>query len=93
MEIDEIKRCITYDEGKDIIGLSPRTVRKFKKEIEDNKLLGTRYPKEAVISCGRIVRMWLPVLIDYMNNRCRLLDSNLKKYVEPYEGKGNGLKW
>ena len=55
--------------------------------MEDNKLIGTRYPKEAVISCGRIVRIWLPVLVDYMNNRYRLLDKNMRKYVEPYGGK------
>ena len=65
MEIDEIKRYITYDEA-------------------------TRYPKEAVISCGRIVRIWLPVLVDYMNNRYRLLDTNMRKYVEPYGGKSKG---
>ena len=81
MEIDEIKRYITYDEAIDIIGISSRTVRKFKKEMEDNN------PKEAVISCGRIVRIWLPVLVDYMNNRYRLLDKNMRKYVEPYGGK------
>jgi hypothetical protein len=90
MEIDEIKRYITYDEAIDIIGISSRTVRKFKKEMEDNKLIGTRYPKEAVISCGRIVRIWFPVLVDYMNNRYRLLDTNMRKYVEPYGGKSKG---
>ena len=90
MEIDEIKRYITYDEAIDIIGISSRTVRKFKKDIEDNKLIGTRYQKEAVISCGRIVRIWLPVLVDYMNNRYRLLDKNMRKYVEPYGGKSKG---
>lgn len=87
MEIEEIKRYITYDEAIDIVGISSRTVRKFKKEMEDNKLIGTRYPKEGVISCGRIVRIWLPVLVDYMNNRYRLLDKNMRKYVEPYGGK------
>lgn len=87
MEIEEIKRYITYDEAIDIIGISSRTVRKFKKEMEDNKLIGTRYPKESVISCGRIIRIWLPVLVDYMNNRYRLLDTNMRKYVEPYRGR------
>lgn len=44
-------------------------------EIDEDKirryiaLIGTRYPKEAVISYGIIVRIWLPVLVDYMNNR------------------------
>ena len=77
---------IFSDEAIDIVGISSRTVRKFKK-MEDNKLIGTRYPREAVISCGKIVRIWLPVLVDYMNNRYRLLDKNMRKYVESYGGK------
>ena len=53
------------------------------KEIEDEVLKG-RYPSNSVIRDGGIVRINHLVFIDYMNNRQRLLQPNLRKYVEPF---------
>ena len=53
------------------------------KEIEDEVLKG-RYPGNSVIRDGGIVRVNHLVFIDYMNNRQRLLQPNLRKYVEPF---------
>lgn len=53
------------------------------KEIEDEVLKG-RYPSNSVIRDGGIVRVNHLVFIDYMNNRQRLLQPNLRKYVEPF---------
>lgn len=53
------------------------------KEIEDEVLKG-RYPTNSVIRDGGIVRVNHLVFIDYMNNRQRLLQPNLRKYVEPF---------
>ena len=53
------------------------------KEIEDEVLKG-RYPSNSVIRDGGIVRVNHLVFIDYMNNRQRLLQTNLRKYVEPF---------
>ena len=53
------------------------------KEIEDEVLKG-RYPNNSVIRDGGIVRVNHLVFIDYMNNRQRLLQPNLRKYVEPF---------
>ena len=53
------------------------------KEIEDEVLKG-RYPNNSVIRDGGIVRVNHLVFIDYMNNRQRLLQPDLRKYVEPF---------
>lgn len=53
------------------------------KEIEDEVLKG-RYPNNSVIRDGGIVRVNHLVFIDYMTNRQRLLQPNLRKYVEPF---------
>ena len=53
------------------------------KEIEDEVLKG-RYPTNSVIRDGGIVRVNHLVFIDYMTNRQRLLQPNLRKYVEPF---------
>ena len=53
------------------------------KEIEDEVLKG-RYPSNSVIRDGGIVRVNHLVFIDYMTNRQRLLQPNLRKYVEPF---------
>ena len=53
------------------------------KEIEDEVLKG-RYPSNSVIRDGGIVRVNHLVFIDYMNNRQRLMQANLRKYVEPF---------
>lgn len=53
------------------------------KEIEDEVLKG-RYPNNSVIRDGGIVRVNYLVFIDYMTNRQRLLQPNLRKYVEPF---------
>ena len=53
------------------------------KEIEDEVLKG-RYPNNSVIRDGGIVRVNHLVFIDYMNNRQRLLQPNLRKYIEPF---------
>ena len=53
------------------------------KEIEDEVLKG-RYPSNSVIRDGGIVRVNHLVFIDYMNNRQRLLQPNLRKYIEPF---------
>lgn len=53
------------------------------KEIEDESRKG-RYPNNSVIRDGGIVRVNHLVFIDYMTNRQRLLQPNLRKYVEPF---------
>ena len=53
------------------------------KEIEDEVLKG-RYPNNSVSRDGGIGRDNHLVFIDYMNNRQRLLQPNLRKYVEPF---------
>lgn len=85
MEIEEIKKYVSYEEGGKLLELSPRTIRVYKKEMKDSGLIGTRYPREVLIDCGKIVRLWLPALADYMNNRKRLLDKNMSKFVEPFK--------
>lgn len=84
MELEEIKRYVSYEEGGKLLELSPRTIREYKRELKTSGLIGTRYPDEVLIDCGRIVRLWLPALADYMNNRKRLLDKNMRKHVKPF---------
>lgn len=53
------------------------------KEIE-NEVLNGRYPNNSVIRDGGIIRVNHLVFIDYMYNRQKLLEPNLRKYVEPF---------
>lgn len=53
------------------------------KEIESECKKG-RYPSNSVIRDGGIIRVNHLVFIDYMYNRQRLLEPNLRKYVEPF---------
>lgn len=68
---------------KQQIGKSLGTVDNRIKEIETQVEAG-RYPKFSVIRDGGIVLVNYFVAIDYLDNRQMLLDSNAKKYVEPY---------
>ena len=56
------------------------------KEIR-NEVKQGRYSEYAIIKDGGIVWVNYLVLIDYMKNRQMLLDSNAKKYVEPFNGR------
>lgn len=53
------------------------------KEIEAEASKG-RYPSNSVIRDGGIIRVNHLVFIDYMYNRQKLLEPNLRKYVEPF---------
>lgn len=53
------------------------------KEIE-NEVLNGRYPNNSVIRDGGIIRVNHLVFIDYMSNRQKLLEPNLRKHVEPF---------
>ncbi|MDU3490652.1 MAG: hypothetical protein E7F64_06275 [Clostridiales bacterium] len=57
MEIEEIKKYVSYEEGGKLLELSPRTIRVYKKEMKDSGLIGTLYPREVLIDCGKIVRL------------------------------------
>ena len=74
---------ISRGELKQQIGKSLGTVDNRIKEIEEQVKVG-RYPEYSVIRDGGIVRVNHLVFIDYMNNRQRLLQPNLRKYVEPF---------
>lgn len=54
-------------------------IREIKKEIQSG-----RYPESSVIKDGGFVLVNYLVFIDYMNNRQKLLESNLRKYVGPF---------
>ena len=54
-------------------------VREIKKEVENG-----RYTDLAVIKDGGIVLINYLVFIDYEKNRQKLLEPNLRKYVEPF---------
>ena len=64
-------------------GICTTTIDTRLKEIEDEVLKG-RYPRNSVIRDGGIIRVNHLVFIDYMTNRQRLLQPNLRKYVEPF---------
>lgn len=53
------------------------------KEIEEEANKG-RYPSNSVIRDGGIIRVNHLVFIDYMYNRQKLMEPNLRKYVEPF---------
>ena len=84
MEIEEIKRYVSYEEGGRLLELNKDTIRNYTKELKESGLIGKRYPREILIDCGKIVRIWLPALADYMTNRKRLRDKNMSKYVGPF---------
>ena len=75
-------------------GICNTTIDTRLKEIEDEARKG-RYPSNSVIRDGGIIRVNHLVFIDYMYNRQRLLEPNLRTYVEPFDAyeiaKGIGL--
>lgn len=56
-----------------------KRIKEIKEEIEKG-----RYSESSVIKDGGIVLINYLVFIDYEVNRQKLLDSNARKYVEPY---------
>ena len=64
-------------------GICNTTIDTRLKEIEQEVQCG-RYPNNSVIRDGGIIRVNHLVFIDYMYNRQRLLEPNLRKYVEPF---------
>ena len=68
------------------LGVSPGTVdnraREIKKEVENG-----RYPDNSVIEDGGLKLLNYLVFIDYINNRQKLLEPNLRKYVEPFDAR------
>lgn len=62
--------------------LTPASVTRYIKEIQTETASG-RYPKMAVLdSQPRKVNFF--VYVDYMANRKRLRDKNLRKFAEPF---------
>lgn len=66
------------------MGMSKTSLDRRLKEIR-NEVNQGRYNEYAIIKDGGIVWINFLVLIDYMKNRQALLDSNAKKYVEPFD--------
>ena len=65
------------------LGISPGTVNNRAREIKEEVLKG-RYPDCSVIEDGGLKLINYLVFIDYLNNRQKLNDTNLRKYVEPF---------
>ena len=57
-----------------------KRIKEIKQEIEKG-----RYSTNSVIKDGGIVLVNYLVFIDYEINRQKLLDSNARKYAEPYK--------
>lgn len=66
------------------LGISPGTVNNRCKEIKEEVLAG-RYPEWSIIEDGGLKLINYLVFIDYLSNRQKLLNENLRKYVEPFE--------
>lgn len=66
--------------------LCVRTVGYRVKEIEAEVKAG-RYPEHSVIRDGQLLWVNQLVWIDYMCNRKKLLEKNLRKFVPPYNPK------
>ena len=64
------------------MGLAKQTIRIRVNEIRAE--IGKRYKSLAVIDDGNIVLVNRFVFIDYMANRRKLRDKNLRKHVEPF---------
>ena len=61
-----------------------RTVKYRIDEIEEEVKKG-RYPSHSVLRDGTLLWVNQLVWIDYLANRQKLLNKNLRKYVEPYD--------
>ena len=66
------------------LGISPGTVNNRCKEIK-TEILNGRYPDWSIIEDGGLKLINYLVFIDYLNNRQKLLEPNLRKYVGPFE--------
>lgn len=66
------------------LGISPGTVNNRAKEIKEEVLNG-RYPDCSVIEDGGLKLINYLVFIDYLNNRQKLREPNLRKYVQPFD--------
>jgi DNA-binding Lrp family transcriptional regulator len=66
------------------LGISPGTVNNRAKEIKEEVLSG-RYPDCSVIEDGGLKLINYLVFIDYLNNRQKLREPNLRKYVQPFD--------
>ena len=66
------------------LGISPGTVNNRAKEIKEEVLNG-RYPECSVIEDGGLKLINYLVFIDYLNNRQKLREPNLRKYVQPFD--------
>lgn len=76
------KLYMTAKQLSDYEGKSPATYREIIHEIEEQVKLG-RYP-ETAIGNGKPMDVNYYVYRDYMTNRSKLLDRNMKKYVKPF---------
>lgn len=56
-----------------------KRIREIREEIEKG-----RYSEKSLIKDGGFVFVSYLVFIDYLSNRQRLLEPNLRKYVEPF---------
>ena len=76
------------------LGVSVGTVDNRAKEIEQQIKAG-RYPDCSIIRDGGIILFNYLVFMDYLQNRKLLLDSNLKKYAEPFQPRkiANSMGW
>ena len=45
MELEEIKRYVSYEEGGRLLELNKDTIRNYTKELKESGLIGKRYPK------------------------------------------------
>ena len=63
--------------------MSKASVDKRFKEIEEEIKKG-RYSERSIIKDGGLIYVNYLVFSDYMNNRQKLLDSNARKQVEPF---------
>ena len=73
---------LSLDSLAEEMGLNKQTIRNRVNEIRAE--IGKRYKSLAVIDDGNIVLVNRFVFIDYMTNRRKLRDKNLRKHVEPF---------
>lgn len=73
---------LSLDSLAEEMGLNKQTIRNRVNEIRAE--IGKRYKSLAIIDDGNIVLINRFVFIDYMTNRRKLRDKNLRKYVEPF---------
>lgn len=68
------------------LNVSPQTIDNRCREIKEEIKAG-RYPEMSIIEDGGIKLINFLVLIDYMHNRKRLKEKNLRKHVPPFDAK------